>query len=149
MNTNYRSSNDIKRLCPACSAKHDLGDCKLFLSYTIEDRSKFLGRKRLCYGCYDPITDKHNAKSCPHRRKCTICKGNHPTGLHGFRFRKRSDSKDKEENKESTEEKESVKSNVTRLSKSCNSLNVGEVISLCIVPVKVSQKNLLVRVLLP
>lgn len=141
MNTNYRSSNDIKRLCPACSAKHDLDDCKLFLSYTIEDRSKFLGRKRLCYGCYDPITDEHDAKSCPHRRKCTICKGNHPTGLHGFRFRKRSDSKDKEENKESTEEKESVKSNVTRLSKSCNSLNVGEVISLCIVPVKVSHKS--------
>ena len=89
---------------------------------TVDDRSKFLGKMRLCYGCYKPITMSHNAKTCTQRKKCEICKGNHPTGLHGFRLKK------KNADEYANRNEDSLKSNAT---------NIGEVISMCVVPVNV------------
>ena len=122
-------------LCPNCDIKHDLDDCKIYLSYSVEDRSKFLGRKRLCYGCYKPVSHNHSAKSCTQRRKCKKCEGNHPTGLHGFKFRKKKDENNVENNMQKkidsnqVEKVHEVKSNATVL---------GTVISMCVIPVKVT-----------
>ena len=49
--------------CPLCQRDHDLDKCKDFMKKSIEDRSKFLARNQLCYGCYVPISLDHNARS--------------------------------------------------------------------------------------
>ena len=43
-----------------------------------------LRRKRLCYGCYLPVSAEHTAKTCKKRRVCRICAMKHPIGLHGY-----------------------------------------------------------------
>ena len=142
-------SNNSKGLCLICDAKHDLDKCETFLSYDVNDRSKFLFRQRLCFGCYSPTTPTHNAKSCPQRRKCEICKMNHPTGLHGYRPRKRTNltnSKPTEpkvrestlppENLSATDKKGSA---IDHEVKACNASAVvtGKVVSICVVPVEI------------
>ena len=39
-----------------CTACHDLDDCSIFMSLTVEDRSKVLFRNKPCYGCYGCIS---------------------------------------------------------------------------------------------
>ena len=51
----------------------------------VEDRNKFLAKKKLCCGCYRPISSNHNARRCKQRRVCTVCKEKHPTGLHEYK----------------------------------------------------------------
>ena len=58
--------------CPLCQRDHDLDKCEDFMKKSIEERSKFLARNKLCYGCYMPISSDHNARSCKQRRVCTI-----------------------------------------------------------------------------
>ena len=47
-----------------------------FQEEIIEDKSKFLAKNKLCYGCYMSISFDHNARSCKQRRVFTIFKKN-------------------------------------------------------------------------
>ena len=71
--------------CKFCDGNHDLDDCQFYHEITVDDRSSFLKKNRLCYGCYAEISPKHTARSCTNRRTCKICQGKHPTGLHGYK----------------------------------------------------------------
>ena len=53
----------------------------------VDERRKLLYRKRLCFGCYEPSSESHQARTCHKRRTCDTCGGNHPTGLHGYKRR--------------------------------------------------------------
>ena len=57
-----------------CNACHDLGDCSVFMSQTVEDWSKALFKNKLCYGCYGYISKDHIARNCKERRSCKISK---------------------------------------------------------------------------
>ena len=104
---------------------HDLEDCPEFTKKDVQERSKFVGQQKLCYGCYLPISPDHNARSCNQRKVCKICSKRHPTSLHGFRFRpKEPDSIVDVEN-----------------STSCYSISQGQVISMCVVPVRVRHQS--------
>ena len=56
-------------------------------------QSKFLFQKKLCYGCYMPVSTDHNLRTCKQRRVCDTCGEKHPTGLHGYKdSRKKKDA---------------------------------------------------------
>ena len=77
--------DDIKEMkCPVCVEKYDLDNCKQFSKMSVDGRSKMLRRKRLCYGCYLPVSAEHIAKTCKERSVCKICAMKHPTGVHGY-----------------------------------------------------------------
>ena len=111
--------------CPLCQRDHDLDKCEDFMKKSIEERSKFLARNKLCYGCYMPISSDHNARSYKQRRVCTICKEKHPTGLHGYKHPRKSKLGDNSTNSNEN-------------SMTCATTKVeSRVVSMCIVPVKV------------
>ena len=61
------ANEDTSRLqnsCPLCQRDHDLDKCEDFMKKSVEDRSKFLAKNKLSYGCYTPISSDHNARSC-------------------------------------------------------------------------------------
>ena len=76
-----------------CDGQHDLDVCKAFNDITVEERSKFLSKPKLCYGCYEVTSPKHTARNCPRRRNCHICLEKHPTGLHEYMIRRKDGSK--------------------------------------------------------
>ena len=63
------------------------------LEQPVEDRSKTIYKKRLCYGCLEGISKEHNAKSCSNRRQCKVCNGRHPTILQWFKSEKNKSKK--------------------------------------------------------
>ena len=71
-----------------CDACHDLDDCSIFMSQTVEDRSEVLCKNKLCSDFYGCVSKDHNARNCKHRRSCKICKEKYPTGLYGFKSKK-------------------------------------------------------------
>ena len=73
--------------CPMCEETHDLDKCEKYLQLSVNERRKWLYKKQLCFSCYNPSNENHQARSCTKKRKCETCKGDHPTGLHGFRRR--------------------------------------------------------------
>ena len=123
--------------CPVCEGRHDLDNCRKFNDLTLEERSKILRKKKLCYGCYSPITSEHNAKSCKKRRKCQVCNLDHPTGLHGYIHKKKGGALTSD-----TEQKQggsNLKSNFAGMDfKSASASITSSVINMCVVPVKVS-----------
>ena len=122
------ANEDTSRLqnsCPLCQRDHDLDKCEDFMKKSVEDRSKFLAKNKLCYGCYTAISSGHNARSCKQRRVCTICKEKHPTGLHGYKHPRKGKLEDNSTN--------SNKNSMTCATTKMNS----RVVSTCIVPVKV------------
>ena len=92
---------------------------------SIEDRSKFFVKNKLCYGCYKPISSDYNAKSCKHGKLCTICKEKHLAGLHDYKYPRKSKLGDS-----STSNNENSMTCATTKMKS-------RVVSICIVPAKV------------
>eukprot|EP00112_Aurelia_sp_Birch-Aquarium-sp1_P003949 Seg1448.3 transcript_id=Seg1448.3/GoldUCD/mRNA.D3Y31 product="hypothetical protein" protein_id=Seg1448.3/GoldUCD/D3Y31 len=116
---------ESKSSCPSCEGLHDLDRCSDYLKLDVKERSKFLYVKRLCYARYKPTSPTHVSKSCNQRRTCNICAGSHPTGLHGFKFAKRS------ENDET--KRDDVVCNLTFLD--------AQVISLSVIPVKLGVKG--------
>ena len=74
-----------KKKCVMCDACNDLDDCSVFMSQTVEDRSKVLFKNKLCYSCYRCLSKDHSARNCKQRRSCKVRKEKHPTGLHGFK----------------------------------------------------------------
>ena len=107
-----------------------MDSCKIFIEKTLKERTKLLANKKLCYGCYQPMTSNHNAKTCKQRLLCRICKEYHPTGMHGYV---------KKASEEYTEYKDGTKDTVK-----CASVKGKldtEVITMCVVPVWVGHRN--------
>ena len=113
-----------------CNGRHDLDECKAFNDMTVEERSKSLSMQKLCYGCYEVSSPKHTARNCP-RRNCKICLAKHPTGLHGYKIRSKNDSKNDYDPDNCANIKDIH----------CESIRTGEVLSMCVVLVKVRHKN--------
>ena len=96
-------------------------------------------KSKLRFGCYDVIRKEHSRRNCPKRRKCSIFKEQYPTGLHGLQSRKRSTKKEDDNHTPpvptgNEERKDSVKA--------CPLTAVHtEVISICVIPVKVKYKD--------
>eukprot|EP00794_Sanderia_malayensis_P004020 gene4020-4569_t len=128
--TDYSSTEtdrvyEPKSSCPSCEGLHDLDKCPDYLKLDVKERSKFLYENKLCYACYKPTSPTHVSKSCRQRRMCNICTGSHPTGLHGFKFTKRSEN-------DETKQDHLV----------CNLATVdAQVISLSVIPVRIGAKN--------
>ena len=78
--------------CPLCNSSPDLDECRNFNEMEVVGRSKFLSKQKLCYGCYEKICQSYTARNCPIRRICKICAGKHPTGLHGFKLKRKGDN---------------------------------------------------------
>ena len=45
--------------CPICEGQYDIEDCTTITKQAVEDRSKTIYKKRLCYGCLDEISKEH------------------------------------------------------------------------------------------
>ena len=58
------SSEDNSSKCKMCNGRHDLDECKAFNDMTVEERSKFLSKQKLCYVCYEVISPKHTVRNC-------------------------------------------------------------------------------------
>ena len=128
----HRGKTD-KAKCPICDDHHDIEECQVFLSQTMEDRSKTLYQKKLCYGCLGNISEEHNAKSCANKRMCKVSIGRHPIVLHGLKIQKHK----KKVNNEGTDTKKGKPEEVK-----CTSTNTGsDVISMSIVPVHITSTN--------
>ena len=62
-----RSSEDSSSRCKMCNGRHDLDECKAFNDMTVDEKSIFLSKQKLWYGCYEAISPKHTARNCPRR----------------------------------------------------------------------------------
>ena len=81
------------------------------------------------------IKKGHNAKIYSKRRLCKVCNEKHPTILHGY-IRQKVDNSQHQCNSEASEERKDGEV------AACASLNTGmEVISMCIVPVKLIHRD--------
>ena len=119
-----------------CNGQHDLDVCKAFNDITFEERSKFLSKPKLCYGCYEVTSPKHTAKNCPRRRNCHICLEKHPTGLHEYMIRRKDGSKSDDD------PGKTIKNNCANIEDiQFESIRTGETLSMCVVPVKVQHKT--------
>ena len=74
--------------CFYCKKSHDLDACPEFVKRTISERKEFASAKGLCFGC---LQHGHLSKDCKERKKCSVCKRQHPTPFHGD-FRKREET---------------------------------------------------------
>ena len=124
--------------CQLCNRNHDLDECKDFNDMVISERNKFLAKQKLRYGCYESISPKHRACNCPKRGTCKICLGKHPSGLHGFQYKK----KDGTTKENSQHQKSSVTSNCANINNiQCESVSTEYVLSMRVVPVKVQHNQ--------
>ena len=102
------------------------------MDQAVEDRSKTIYKKRLCYGCPGAISKEHNAKNCSSSRQRKLCNGRHPTILHGIKIKKKKSKRGTDEvaaTPATPKDQDEVK---------CASINTeSNVISICTVPVKI------------
>ena len=133
-NMSHDKSNKVAskvEMCPMCNKNHDIKDCAYYLQQTMEERSKFLLKHKLCYECLKTVTKEHNARTCSGRRSCKVCNGKHVTTLHGYLRKKTAINSDKGLTDDG--ENEGVK---------CASVNTDtDIISMCVVPIKVQYGN--------
>ena len=125
--------------CCYCDEQHKLDRCDKFMEVTLKERIKFLAKTKYCYGCLQPMSDSHNAKTCTRWLSCSSCKGNHPIPLHGYIPKV---MKDKADGSKDNSDSGNIKSNYTMLDNNvkCASTTAksgSKVISMCIVPVKI------------
>ena len=109
----------------------------------LKERIKFLMRQKRCYGCLEPMSDGHNAKTCTSKLMCSSCKGNHPTLLHGYvpKDRRSTDGGDQDPKKTDEVLKNSF-AGLDDLKCAATSKEHGSnVISMCVVPVKVKHEH--------
>ena len=106
---------------------------------SVDKRSKMLRRKRLCYGCYLPVSAEHTAKTCKKRRVCKICAMKHPTGFHGYVPRwKGGGATDNRKGSDS----DTVKTNFAEMDvKSVSANMASKIISMCVVPIMVTHAD--------
>ena len=84
--------NKKEASCQFCEGAHKLNEGEEIIKKTVEETSKLIGNKKLCYGCLEPMTKEHNAKSCKQRLSCKTSQNSHPTVLHGYTKKVRSDT---------------------------------------------------------
>ena len=126
--TQNHSSVNARKKCVFSDGSHDLDDCQFCTEIPVEERSKFLKENKLCYGCCEEISSQHTARSCKNRRTCKICKEEHPTGLHGFTFKRKNKS-----NNNGTDSNDPTVS--------CATATFSQVIGMCVVPVRVKHSD--------
>ena len=80
----------FKKKCSACDRNHDLETCQLYLAKPVEERSKLLFRKNLCYGYVNTISKDDTRKSCKKRRIWKVRNKKHLTTLHGTKVERKS-----------------------------------------------------------
>ena len=91
--TGVKEDGNQKKECQMFQKNHDHAACLKYKQLQVDERKKFLMKSKLFFGCYDIISKEHSGRNCAKRRKCSICKENHPTGLHGLQSKKRSTEK--------------------------------------------------------
>ena len=67
-------------------------DCQFYNELSVEDRSSFLKKNKLCYGRYRKITLTHTARTCNNRKVFKVCQGKYPSGLHGYKMKSKKTS---------------------------------------------------------
>ena len=55
---------EAQEKCIFWSHNYDLSNCQEYMKKSIEQRSKFLARNKLCYGYYKPISLTYNTRTC-------------------------------------------------------------------------------------
>ena len=110
------------------------------MNQKLKERIKFLARKKICYGCLQPMEDGHNAESYKRLLLCITYKDRHPTPLHGYVSKNKKVTGD---GNESQNDQEEVKSNFIADVKCASALRKSgsKVISLCILPVNLKYEN--------
>ena len=59
--------------CPVCEKGHqDIEDYPTFLTQPVQDRSKTVFKKKLCYGCLPALSKDHNARKGSNRRSYKV-----------------------------------------------------------------------------
>ena len=71
--------NEFK--CEYCAASHNLKECSSFSTLKMDEKSKVIKSKGLCFGC---LQKGHRSKFCKDRLTCDICTKKHPTFFHEF-----------------------------------------------------------------
>ena len=137
--TGEQSKKGDPHICINCNGNHKLEKCKEFMEKPLKERIKFLMRQKRCYGCLEPMSDGHNAKTCTSKLMCSSCKGNHPTPLHGYvpKDKRSTDGGDQYPKKI----EEALKNSFAGLDDlNCAAASkkyASDVVSMCLVPVKV------------
>ena len=141
--TGEQSKKGDLHICINCNGNHKLENCKEFMEKPLKERIKFLMRQKRCYGCLEPMSDGRNTKTCTSNLMCSSCKGNHPTLLHGYvpKDRRSTDVGDQDPKKTDEVLKNSF-AGLDDLKCAATSKEHGSnVISMCVVPVKVKHEH--------
>ena len=85
-------------LCAACLKKHPLDKCESIMEKPLNRRIKILRKGKLCYGCLKPMAKDLYAKNCQQWLTCRIWAACHPTILHGYVPKAKTDSSQSTEN---------------------------------------------------
>lgn len=73
-------TNKGLKFCEFCKeTSHYIGTCNRFSKETPKEKSEFVRRTGLCFGC---LRRNHISKYCQKKLKCSSCNGKHPTILH-------------------------------------------------------------------
>ena len=129
--------------CSVCDESRDLDNCSMFKDQKRKG-SKILWKKKLCYVCYSPVSQDHNAKTCKQRRTWMICKQSDPTGFHGYLPKKKQPklTSDPKDGVPPVDDKKLMTSNFAEMDIKCNSSSMeSKIISMCVVPVKISHSK--------
>ena len=89
-----KKNENQKKECQMCQTNYDLDTFFKHKQLQVDQRKKFLMKSKLCFSCYDVTSKEHGGRNCPKRTKCSNCKEQHPTGLHGLQPKKSSPEKD-------------------------------------------------------
>ena len=110
----------------------------------MNERSRHLAENKLCFGCYDPNSSNHSAKTCTKRIICKECENyhptTHPTALHGYQYKKQNNAPGKNDDRK--KEETQLSNRCTEIDFSSASINQEtNMVSMCVVPVTVKHKN--------
>lgn len=67
------------KACPCCAEAHALESCNRIKSWTVEDRVRWLRRKKLCFVCFSA---DHWANKCQSKYRCSECNRKHHHLIH-------------------------------------------------------------------
>ena len=115
----------------ALQEKHPLDNCESIMEKDLNERIKILSLK--------PMAKDHNPKNCQQRLTCRICTAFHPTIPHGYVPKVKTNSSQSTVKPECSSRNVAGEENVT-----CASVNGKfnvKVISMCVVPIKISHQN--------
>ena len=103
---NQRDDQQKKEIFLVCGKVHLIDHCEEFMEKRQKERKEILAKGKLCFGCYQPMTEKHNAKSCKQRLVCRLCFELPPDGMHDYTKKKTNIDHD------NTQLREQIQSNV-------------------------------------